>query len=247
MAKLTKKSYKRRRVVMGLALFMSIALISTGFAAWVISSQSKDNSTGNVGVGVIDDKNIKVVITNKDDLGSFYFEPKEGDRSGRITSKDGDNYENLSITIKGKVNNPSYVGSLTVELVEVANEIDGKITPKAKEDSGLYKAAQANFIGTPACFYDPQAITLSSTNETSVDFSYTITFEWGSLFGNKNPGEYFDEDEVGKAIDDATMMERLVELRSTIYGTTGDTSDPLYQNTSVEAPKYAVIVTATPK
>lgn len=247
MAKLTKKSYKRRRVVMGLALFMSIALISTGFAAWVISSQSKDNSTGNVGVGVIDDKNIKVEITNKSDLGGFYFEPKKEDRSGRITSKDEDNFENLSITIEGKVNNPSYVGSLKVELVEVASETDGKITPKAKEDSGLYKANEANYIVTPSCFYNPTDITLSSTTETSINFSYTITFEWGSLFGSMNPGEYFDEDEVGKTIDDATMMERLVGLRSTIYGTTGDTSEPLYQNKDVEAPKYAVIVTATPK
>ncbi|MCI5746158.1 MAG: hypothetical protein MR270_07775, partial [Erysipelotrichaceae bacterium] len=74
MLKLTKRSYRRKRVVMGVALFMSIALISTGFAAFVISSQSKDDTSGNITVGTISDKNIKVEITNKESLGSFIFD-----------------------------------------------------------------------------------------------------------------------------------------------------------------------------
>ena len=56
MAKLTKKSYKRKRVLMGLALFMSIALVSTGFAAWVISSSVEKEGEGHVSAGTVSDK-----------------------------------------------------------------------------------------------------------------------------------------------------------------------------------------------
>lgn len=41
MAKLTKNSYKRKVILFGVLLFMSIALISTGFAAWIMSTNAK--------------------------------------------------------------------------------------------------------------------------------------------------------------------------------------------------------------
>ena len=62
MAKLTKKSYRRKRMLMGLALFMSVALISTGFAAWVISSSVEKESNSNVQVGTISDKSIGLTV-----------------------------------------------------------------------------------------------------------------------------------------------------------------------------------------
>lgn len=41
MAKLTRNSYKRKIILFGVIVFMSIALISTGFAAWVMSQEKK--------------------------------------------------------------------------------------------------------------------------------------------------------------------------------------------------------------
>ena len=38
--KLTRKSYKRNIIVFGLMFFMGIALVSTGFAAWVLSQDT---------------------------------------------------------------------------------------------------------------------------------------------------------------------------------------------------------------
>ena len=84
MAKLTKKSYRRKRMLMGLALFMSIALISTGFAAWVISSSVEKDGGGNVSAGTVSDKSISLEINNAADLGTVKFEPCKEDTSGRV-------------------------------------------------------------------------------------------------------------------------------------------------------------------
>ena len=93
MAKLTKKSYRRKRMLMGLALFMSVALISTGFAAWVISSSVEKNVDSNVQVGTVSDKSIGLTVEFmsvdgfdgiQDTDKMFQFEPNRKDRSGRV-------------------------------------------------------------------------------------------------------------------------------------------------------------------
>ena len=78
MAKLTRNSYKRKIILFGVIVFMSIALISTGFAAWVMSQEKKQSTSGNVTVGAVTEGNIEVTLdplTVKD----FKFEPKESD------------------------------------------------------------------------------------------------------------------------------------------------------------------------
>ena len=212
MAKLTKKSFKRKKMLMGLALFMSIALISTGFAAWVISSSVEKDGGGNVQAGTVSDKSITLEINNADDLGTFKFEPKKQDASGRVRYEGApsENYESLSVVVSGSIDDPAnYLNKLTIELEEInptTNE------PYAKADSNLYKAAQENYITLPECFYNQVSLfevtengqnILSQEREmgtvscfvvdgTSKTFSYEISFGWGSLFEGVNPGYYYD-------------------------------------------------------
>lgn len=256
MLKLTKRSYRRKRVVMGVALFMSIALISTGFAAFVISSQSKDDTSGNITVGTISDKNIKVEITNKESLGSFIFDTKSDDTTGRVHYDSAEESERLSVTVTGTVQNPSFVQTLKIQLVEVASiDSEGNIVAKEKEASGLFKASQKEYISLPDCFYAEQDVSFTPSGDSSV-FSYTISFNWGNYFHNENPGIYFDseyEDDSshvkGKYVSEAQMVKDLVDLRDTIYGTNTTIAEDgsFTQDTSVAAPKYGIIVTSTPK
>ena len=95
MAKLTRNSYKRKIILFGVIVFMSIALISTGFAAWVMSQEKKQSTSGNVTVGAVTEGNIEVILdplTVKD----FKFEPKESDKTGRVRN-DGTNFESLTV------------------------------------------------------------------------------------------------------------------------------------------------------
>ena len=75
MAKLTRKSYQRKAMVVGATAFAGIALVATGFAAWVISSSATKNVQGNVNVGVVSDKSIELTV--KPIAGSFSFDAKE--------------------------------------------------------------------------------------------------------------------------------------------------------------------------
>lgn len=257
MAKLTKKSYKRKRVLMGLALFMSIALVSTGFAAWVISSSVEKEGEGNVSAGTVSDKSLELVINNAEDLGTIKFEPKKEDNSGRVRyeGNNSDNYESLSVTVTGQITkNPEYLGDLTIQLVEL-NETGDAALPQA--NSKLAAAADKGYITLPECFYNPiklneQGSTFYNTTDNS--FSYTITFGWGSTFRGANPGYYYDGlDAEGNAdadiaaevelIKDFEMIEKLVDLRNVVYGT-NETMEEQNDNGSV-GPKYQVIVKAT--
>ena len=62
--KLTRKSYKRNIIVFGVMLFMGIALVSTGFATWVLSQNTQIEVNGqNVNVGVVSDNALKISIS----------------------------------------------------------------------------------------------------------------------------------------------------------------------------------------
>ncbi|MGM9900319.1 MAG: hypothetical protein ACI32E_07070 [Bacilli bacterium] len=119
MAKLTRNSYKRKVILFGVLIFISIALISTGFAAWVMSTNSKkDVDQGNISVGTVTDSSLtfnEVLISNKD----IYFEPAADDYSGRVRlgSGEGVHAESLKTTVTGNVTPKAYLGQLKVYLV----------------------------------------------------------------------------------------------------------------------------------
>lgn len=119
MAKLTRNSYKRKVILFGVLIFISIALISTGFAAWVMSTNSKkDVDPGNISVGTVTDSSLtfnEVVMSNQ----NIYFEPAADDYSGRVRlgSGEGVHAESLKTTVTGNVTPKAYLGQLKVYLV----------------------------------------------------------------------------------------------------------------------------------
>ena len=139
MARLTKNSYKRKIILFGVLVFMSIALISTGFAAWVMSTNAtNDDAQGNVNVGVVKDASLTIsevaIISAKD---SFSFEPLAEDTSGRVRYDDEEaKSENLTIKVKGKIAPIEYLGELTYELA----------IPES-----VKAAADAGYIVLPEC------------------------------------------------------------------------------------------------
>ena len=42
MSKITRRTYKRKKILMGAALFGAVGLVSTGFAAWVLSASASN-------------------------------------------------------------------------------------------------------------------------------------------------------------------------------------------------------------
>lgn len=201
MAKLTRNSYKRKIILFGVIVFMSIALISTGFAAWVMSQEKKQSTSGNVTVGAVTEGNIEVILdelTVKD----FKFEPKESDTTGRVRN-DGTNFESLTVTVTGTIKNTQFLKEATIKM-------NVKDAVKQAETDG--------YIILPECANSEVVLTTlteSGTNEKK--FSYDITFKWGSKFGGENPGEYYDSAAFNPSEEELNGFEGTQEEKITAY------------------------------
>lgn len=200
MAKLTRNSYKRKIILFGVIVFMSIALISTGFAAWVMSQEKKQSTSGNVTVGAVTEGNIEVTLdelTVKD----FKFEPKEGDDTGRVRS-DGTNFESLTVTVTGTIKNTQFLKEATIKM-------------NVKE--AVKQAETAGYIILPECANSEVVLTLTESGTNEKKFSYNITFKWGSKFGGENPGEYYDSAAFNPSEEELNGFEGTQEEKITAY------------------------------
>lgn len=201
MAKLTRNSYKRKIILFGVIVFMSIALISTGFAAWVMSQEKKQSTSGNVTVGAVTEGNIEVILdelTVKD----FKFEPKESDTTGRVRN-DNTNFESLTVTVTGTIKNTQFLKEATI---------------KMNVKDAVKQAETAGYIILPECANSEVVLTLTESGTNEKKFSYDITFKWGSKFGGDNPGEYYDNSEKFKPTEEELSgFEGTQEEKITAY------------------------------
>ena len=238
MRKLTRRSYNRKLIVFGLVLLMAIGMISTGFAAWVMSSVNNADADAGVTVGTISDASMTVTVDQwrkegEDTTEKWYgdilsFDARNGDNVGRIRADGTDADEQLTMTISGKVTNVAALGQLTLTI---------------KLPESLADAIEAEYIaidtdGETTASYSAGTLTVTKNdlNYTEVDdntnatFSYTLTFEWGEFFGGMNPSDFYDDavatrDGVtGASITDENMKDEMYAFRALI--TDSSDNDP---------------------
>lgn len=223
MAKLTRNSYKRKIILFGVIVFMSIALISTGFAACVMSQEKKQSTSGNVTVGAVTEGNIEVILdplTVKD----FKFEPKESDTTGRVRN-DGTNFESLTVTVTGTIKNTQFLKEATI---------------KMNVKDAVKQAETAGYIILPECANSEVVLTLTESGTNEKKFSYNITFKWGSKFGGENPGEYYDSAAFNPSEEELNGFEGTQEEKITAY--IKSVLDAFH--TLMDTSTYEVVVTA---
>lgn len=248
MARLTKNSYKRKIIVFGLLVFMSIALISTGFAAWVMSQGDKEESGGNVSVGVVNDGRITLNqvkytpvvwgynedysalveltgenydIATKDGL-NFKFEPLFGDKNGAITwegIKEGNvNCEILEIKVVGLITNPQLLKG-------------GVLNVELEISEGVKQCIDNDYIEAPSGFTykmngDTEFKTENGNYVLLMDvqpndnntFEFSVKFSWGSAFNFANPAGT-DNDNINTTSAQLDELKNKIEIfRALLYG-----------------------------
>ena len=240
MKKFTRKHYNKKLVALGLSAFMGIGLVSTGFAAWVMSKDASETPEGNVNVAIITDSSVKIMLDSPatyDDStkiwalnDDFSFDAKKSDTSGRLRFGSAGNGEDLSITITGYLDgngDVAYDLTAQVELPEgVAAAIDeGYIAWKGGVD------------------YEHTAQTVALDDDWK--FSITLEFVWGDKFAGLNPCEYYDTVGAGKEVSDEDMKTQLDAFHAVI--TTGLTENKDAQdNIEKYTGKFKVTLSATP-
>lgn len=112
MRKSTRHAFSRRAVMLAVSLFVTVALITTGFAAWLITSDSSDEGSGNISAAVVDDARLGIEIVNSANLGNISFGPQKTDTESSKTNHirykapaegENDDCEQLEVVVTGKI------------------------------------------------------------------------------------------------------------------------------------------------
>ena len=230
MATRTNKSGQRKSLTIGLAAFASVCLIATGFAAWIISTKTEKKVDGNVAIGAVSNANVDINVTTEAKDRAFSFNPKSNDDKGRIRY-DGTNAEKLDFTLTGTVGPERFVTSFKVRLDIAKEEVEEgnkKWVVDTEANDRFTTAATENYLVLPSCFgQDVELIgsedenytySASATDKSMANFSAKIEFGWGTAFNKLNPGNYYDEDDKGKLVDDATRTSTMNDFYTVLTG-----------------------------
>lgn len=207
------KSKSRRKWLLGGSLaFASVALLTTGFATWVIGT-SKPSGDGKVNIGV---------DTAQDNSVELTFSLDEND-NGIFVTEDADKLDwNIKIKDLNIVVGEDFYNSLKGKQ-EAGQDLDLKIAFElqkdvaAKDDKNLVtkdlvgvRGGQAesswNYIklATTNEFFEVTLPTsypnedgkigkIYDINDTPNNPDKTFSFTWGSYFGDKAPSEFYEE------------------------------------------------------
>lgn len=122
--RLTRRSYRRKLIMFGASIFASLALVATGFAAWVLSNDAKKEESGEVVIAAVHEESVDIsdIQFIKDDpnneaekADSFIFEPLESDTLGRVRYDGSSDPENLDVKFQWSIDNYQIVGNVYVD------------------------------------------------------------------------------------------------------------------------------------
>lgn len=213
------KSKSRRKWLLGGSLaFASVALLTTGFATWVIGVQ-KTSGDGQVHIGVdtVEDKSVELTFELDNTNDTIFVAENAGASNSNLTieqagTPDWDiKIKNLNIVV-GKAFYDSLNGKtnlkIAFELQKDKTEDTNSATNSVTED----KVGVRGETGSPWSYIDidvksrefdvtlpdsyPAGGTIYDINDTSHNpDEKTISFDWGSYFDEKAPSEFYKSHE----------------------------------------------------
>lgn len=182
--KSTRRSFGRRALAFGVAMFAMVTLTAVGFAAWLISSDSTASGAGAINTEVVSYANVTLKINNLNDKGELtdndsnayhiYFAPPKDDKvensTGLITKKDdSDKPENLEFKFSGTIGNLKQIKNLSFSL-KLPDEIIQAAGYTGSSESGSWNFAGADnaYIELPSYAVDTNGISLPKVVDGSV-------------------------------------------------------------------------------
>lgn len=110
MKKVTRHAFSKKAIMITASLFVTLALITTGFAAWLISSGASGEGTGNITTATIDDARLGLTVAMAEGKDFVCFGPQSDDTVPHImyeAPKEGekDDKEVLTATVTGTIKN----------------------------------------------------------------------------------------------------------------------------------------------
>ena len=194
---------KRKTMTLVLCLLAALALVSVGFASWVISADANKTVSGNIKVDTVEDKRLSAdVALSVQEI--VFGTPTATIENPWLTNPDiGEEKLKTTVTIVATENGKAYTGHATdkkikVSMVEGVKDSEGSIT----------EATQKNYETAVTRGYVSNWVIGNITEPTPGTYTVDITFNWGEHFKDskgiiKNPYTYYNELKVEDKGDDA--------------------------------------------
>lgn len=193
---------KRKAIVLASSILGCIAVVSAGFAAWVIAGNTAEaTAEGNIVVDTVTDKSISLEVAWKDSKNSIVFgwgnyTAQENDW---LVNEEATTAENLSVT-------------LTLTVGNFSNLSDTGVSYTVTTTGDSYEnAVTDNLVGAlPNGTIAKTSFTEVGTTNTAT-YELTLTFTWGSAFGGENPLKYYNGQTYSSALasEAKTNLEKL--------------------------------------
>lgn len=201
---------KRKWVAGGLAAFASIALLTTGFATWVVGSEVTEDKD-DVSV-TVDTANNKSVVFTADLSADSAIQLKEGSLTGgRLVNipvaeglgANGDGVNNAFLTLTGVkfkvVYGTSYdlPSKIKFEFVEPSSGESDYASVAVQSGNNKFNTIRTessySYLAVPV----DVPVDGSKANETgstkTLEITTNLVFKWGNFFEGKTPANYYND------------------------------------------------------
>lgn len=244
MRKELKSKSRRKWLIGGSLAFASVALLTTGFATWVIGTQ-KTSGDGqlNIGVDTAEDNSVELTFSLDENDKKIFVAEDAGDSNPNLTIKreeketvtkpDWDiKIKNLNVVVGETFYNSikdkqglKIVFELQKDATGDKNSVtDDKVGVRGGQEISSWnyiKLAKSEFdVNLPKAY--PAGGKIYDINDTPDN--KTFSFTWGSYFDEKAPSDFYKEKEGSKGIQ--TLREyyqkALLELQAMKTALTGD-------------------------
>lgn len=221
MRKESKSKSRRKWLIGGSLAFASVALLTTGFATWVIGTKkTSEDGKVNIGVDTAQDNSVELTFSlDENDKKIFVAEDAgtsnsnltiERDEADTVTKPDWDiKIKDLNIvvgetfynSIKEK-QNLKIVFELQKGVTEedINSVTDDKVGVRGGQEISSWnyiKLVKSEFDVTLPSSY-PAGGKIYDINDIPNNPDKTFSFDWGSYFGGKAPSEFYKEKEGSK-------------------------------------------------
>ena len=178
MKKVTRHAFSKKAIMITASLFVTLALITTGFAAWLISSGASGEGTGNITTATIDDARLGLTVVMAEGKDFVCFGPQADDTVSDIKYRapeegEKDDKEVLVATVTGTIKNFDRLEkfNVTIKISDKALTAAGYEWTETNEGSSksrtyTYNAEKA-YIALPEYAVDTDGRFLPLPSDTS--------------------------------------------------------------------------------
>lgn len=234
MKKTTRKSFSRKAIVAVMSVFLTVSLTAVGFASWLISNDDSKKGTGNVTASDVSDAILGVTINDSDNLGKINFGPAQDDKTGtiRYNEAEADDSEALKITVSGSIKKFATLKQMEIK-IQVPDSVITAAGYGLKDGSATEYEVKANlpkYITLPVGAADEKGNLIDTAKKAeylaadtvftpgaddTATFSFKVTFGWGELFQNENPGKYLDNEITDKQVNNEDALLAIANAENT--------------------------------